>query len=65
MSDSTRREFLESTTAGLGLAALSDRLDAAERAGSIAEGTVSTRRRGGLLLPQRNAVLVRTRNDTD
>src|SRR6266581_5468625 len=52
----TRREFLESTTAGLGLAALPGPLAAAEPAGSASEGAATTRRRVGLLLPQRNEV---------
>lgn len=52
----TRREFLGSTTAGLGVAAFSGRLAAPEPAASTSEGTATTPRRVGLLLPQRNEV---------
>ena len=52
----TRREFLGNTTAGLSVAALSGRLAAAEPAASTSEGTATTPRRAGLLLPQRNEV---------
>jgi beta-glucuronidase len=52
----TRREFLQSTTAGVGLAALPGRLAAADPAGAADPNPAPARRRGGLLLPQRNAV---------
>jgi beta-glucuronidase len=50
----TRREFLGSTTAGLGLGALAGRPAAAEPAGSSSAEAATTPRRPGLLLPQRN-----------
>jgi beta-galactosidase/beta-glucuronidase len=55
-SEVTRREFLRSTTAGLGLAALPGRDAAGQPAGPSVEGIAATRGRGGLLLPQRNQV---------
>ena len=56
-SEFTRREFLGSTTAGLGLAALPGRPAGAEPAGaSTSQGAANPRRPAGLLLPQRNQV---------